>query len=144
VSLSDIVNRYNNESTRFYIKVDVQGFEPNVIDIHFLSTLSSPWLVKTEYAPKWIEEAGLDPVVFLAELCDNFFVCQNPAAYGYRDHFISLLTNSRIIADDAYSFVDFISSHNRDHRGWCDLLIAPKTFGNTYDFSHFCGFDSNG
>lgn len=144
VSLADIVKRYTDVSTRFYIKVDVQGFEPNVIDINFLSTLSSPWLLKTEFAPKWIEEAGLDPVVFLAELCDNFFVCQNPAAYGYKDHFISLLIHSRITADESVSFVDYVSSKNRDHRGWCDLLVAPKDFGNTYDFSHFCGFNTNG
>ena len=143
MSLADIIKRYNDLSTRFYIKVDVQGFESNVIDINFLSTLSSPWLLKTEFAPKWIEEAGLDSVVFLAELCDNFFVCQNPAAYGCKDHFISLLTNLRIITDEVNSFVDYVSSHNRDHRGWSDLLVAPKNFGNAYDFSHFCGFDSN-
>jgi FkbM family methyltransferase len=143
VSLASTIQPYINTTSRFYIKIDVQGYEPNVIDIDFFAGLKNPWLLKIEFAPKWIEEAGFKPKDFLSELCSQFFVCQNPAIYGFKDHFLSLLINSRITASDACSFTDYVASHNRDQRGWCDLLIAPSDFGKSFDFSQYSTFASN-
>jgi hypothetical protein len=111
--------------------------------MNFFAGLENPWLLKIEFAPKWIEEAGFNPYEFLRELCSRFSVCQNPAIYGFRDHFLSFFLNSRLSAADTSSFIDYVASHNRDQRGWCDLLIAPNDFGRSFDFSHYSTFISN-
>lgn len=67
---------------QLYFKIDTQGFERSVFNgAQKLLDSSSQWIIKTEFAPHWLESQGSDPVEFLYELLTKYSVYESPQRY---------------------------------------------------------------
>ena len=128
ISLNSIL-RENATAGNIFIKVDTQGFEPQVLrgGMEQLKTLSN-WMMRIEFAPSWLISQGNDPSSFLTYLLNEFNIYEAVARTTYNcsglDEVINPLKKLRIEQVDG--FIKHITSLNKSGTGWCDLLILPK------------------
>lgn len=108
-----------------YIKIDTQGFEEKVFrgGERFLST-NSNWLIKTEFAPKWLLSQGTNPTSFLQSLVSKYIVTELPKRTRFKGDSLSTLLQSPIRSNECSTFVDYVQSLASGD-GWCDLIIFP-------------------
>ena len=117
------------KSTDFVmIKIDTQGFEEKIFHggENFLFHKKN-WIIKTEFAPKWLLSQGSKPTIFLEYLVDNFLVIELPKRTRFKGDSIKSLTENFLRKEDCLSFVSYIQSLAKK-QGWCDLLIFPKDY----------------
>lgn len=108
-----------------YIKVDTQGFEEKVLSggRNFLLQ-NSNWLLKMEFAPKWLTMQGTEPLTFLKHLINTFRVVELPKRSRFKGDSLQELFRYPLAKQDCADFIDYTQKlANGD--GWCDLLIAP-------------------
>jgi FkbM family methyltransferase len=127
ITIDQILKPYAGKSV--FIKIDTQGFEQFVLKggEHFLST-EKKWTIKLEYAPYWIYQQKSDPVALMEYIQSRFRVYEVPARvpYNYRQdqlnsvYKLELGSRSQII-----DYIKYVSSLNRDDRGWLDLMLLP-------------------
>jgi FkbM family methyltransferase len=126
VSLSTLLETARPE--RFaYIKIDTQGHEQQVIrgGARFLDAHSN-WLIKAEFAPKWLRSQGTDPAALLLWLVQKYQVIELPKRIRFRGDSLHRLAEECLEAGDAATFPAYIEGLARGD-GWCDLFIAPRT-----------------
>lgn len=127
VSLNDIFHKNNGKF--YFIKIDTQGYEENVFrGAHNFLTLHDNWIIKTEFAPYWLESQGSNPKKFLEYLVDNFIVCEIPNRIRFKGDTLRALIANRLLNNDISLFIEFIINHNKNKKGWCDLYVFPKNF----------------
>ncbi len=123
----DSVIQDKNAQRFIFIKIDTQGFEERVFKGgETLWSTRSDWLVKTEFAPHWLNSQGTDPVLFLKQLVSRFNVAELPLRFRYKGDSLPGLFAGKIEIPDVEAFVTYIQSLNKNGLGWCDLLISPK------------------
>lgn len=127
VSMNSILQTYDS-STAIFIKIDVQGFEEKVFEggMKFL-TEHNRWIVKTEFAPNWLTSQGTKPDVLLDLLIKHFDVIELPTKVAYQTKSINELFLNPLKKVEIDSFLKYVYEMDRDNRGWCDLLIRPKS-----------------
>ena len=110
-----------------FIKIDTQGFEERVFAgaAKFLSEHNN-WLIKTEFAPNWLESQGTDPLEFLRFLIAKFVVVEAPARSRYKGNSLDRLFSEPLTRDEAEAFVSYVTNLSDHGLGWCDLLVRPK------------------
>lgn len=127
ITLSKIIED-SYVSGNIFIKIDVQGFEKRVFDgaSEFFSKHDN-WLIKTEFAPQWLISQGTNPLDFLHYLINNFTVIEAPARTRFSGEDLNILFSKSLSINDSENFLSYIKSLDEHDRGWCDLLIKPKT-----------------
>lgn len=110
-----------------FLKIDTQGFEENVFaGLNEFLVGSNKWLIKTEFAPAWLESQGTDPVKFLKNIVSRHTVCEFPARYSFGMDYRELLRKKSLENGDVDGFIQYVIELNRHNRGWVDLLVAPR------------------
>ncbi len=134
VTLDSLLKDFENE--RVYIKVDTQGFEPQVFEggLNYLNS-SIQWLIKAEFAPHWLESQGNNATEFLLKLIRQYRVVEAPGRTRYMRDSIRSLFRSPLQESDATSFSEYAATLNRDSLGWVDIYVAPQNFANWLDDS---------
>ena len=114
-----------------YIKIDTQGWEESIIKSgeEFLST-HQKWLIKTEFAPKWLESQGTRPTAFLSDLLSKFGVYEHRNRIPWNTGSLMEMLGRHLEPGCEKQFVEYVKSLDRDDKGWVDLILAPKSFLN--------------
>jgi len=129
VSLEDIIKR--NKGNFYFLKIDTQGYEPNVfLGAEEFLLNNNNWIIKTEFAPYWLKSQGFEPKDFLKSLLDKYIVCESPNRITYKGNSLTSIINNKLKVDEIDDFLNYIVNYNRDERGWCDLYIFPKKIRN--------------
>ena len=128
VTLQDLVSHVPGDDPKAYIKIDTQGYEREIFEgaACYLQD-SANWLIKTEFAPKWMRSQGCDPDDFLRWLLSRFNVVEFPGRYGYRHDLRRLLWERPLEARETEDFLSYCIGLNRHEQGWVDLLICPRS-----------------
>ncbi|BAC91722.1 FkbM family methyltransferase [Gloeobacter violaceus] len=110
-----------------YIKVDTQGFEERVFQgaDAFLRS-HNRWLVRTEFAPKWLASQGTDPLMHLKNLVERYVVAELPKRTRFRGDSLSTVLDDALDPEHCQAFVQYLRGL-ADGDGWCDLLVVPPT-----------------
>ncbi|MEN8135604.1 MAG: FkbM family methyltransferase [Thermodesulfobacteriota bacterium] len=126
VSLSNLIGSNLIESSIF-IKIDTQGYEEHVFKGgHNFLTKNNNWIIKTEFAPYWLNSQGTNPVNLLNYITSTFHVVELPARSSFLSNSISDILKYKLLPSNSENFINYITSLNKENRGWCDLLIIPK------------------
>jgi len=127
ISLDYIFSKHPGQF--YFIKTDTQGYEPNVFlgGEKFLCTHNN-WIIKTEFSPDLIKSQGFSPKEFLEYLLDNYIVCESPHRVSFKGNDLKSIISNNLDKRDINGFIEYISNHNKDYTGWCDLYIFPKNF----------------
>lgn len=108
-----------------YIKVDVQGFEQVVLrGAHDFLTRSSEWILRLEFAPRWLRHQGADPTEFLRDLVTRYRVAEVPKRTRYKGDSLQAIYKNTLTLEDCASFTNYIQFLAKGD-GWCDLMIMP-------------------
>ena len=127
MTLQSLLDQYVKGKPAF-IKIDTQGYDPIVFysGEEYLQSKNN-WLVRTEFAPKWIWSQGLSPQFFLEYLTNKFDVFEVPARFPF---FYSLEENlhNKIPKEPQRieRFIEYVGSLNQNKTGWLDLFVMPK------------------
>jgi FkbM family methyltransferase len=123
VTVTSLLKEKIGTSEFIFIKIDTQGFEEKVfLGAHDFLGVHSNWLIKTEFAPQWLESQGTDPRLFLENLVEKYSVYELPKRTRYYDS-LALLKNYKISKNDCENFVNY-TRLLANGNGWCDLLIT--------------------
>lgn len=111
-----------------FIKIDTQGYETKVITglERWLSTRND-WLIKMEFAPKWLESQGHDPLDLLAYLAQRFDFVEYPERLPYNTPNLISLLERPITKHQLPQFLQYVVSLNQNGLGWVDLLVRQKS-----------------
>jgi FkbM family methyltransferase len=125
ISLDHIFSK--NRAKFYFIKIDTQGYEQNVFKggEEFLVN-NNNWIIKTEFAPYWINSQGFSPYDFLEYLLDRYIVTEAPVRTNFKGSCLNSLFKNQIQKTDIKEFIEYTINHNRNNKGWCDLYIFPK------------------
>ncbi|UFP95977.1 FkbM family methyltransferase [Gloeobacter morelensis] len=109
-----------------YIKIDTQGFESKVLaGGHRFFARERGWVIKMEFAPKWLRLQGTEPVAFLGDLVRRYRVVEWPKRTRFKADTLAELWGCPLLEDECAAFVQYIQGLAAGD-GWCDLLIAPN------------------
>ena len=110
-----------------YLKIDTQGWDGHVFrgGEQFLARNSS-WLVKSEFAPYWIESQGESAEAHLKYLCGRYRVFENLAKVPWGLNTLGPLFSRQLQAADAAEFTSHVRGLAKEGRGWLDLLVIPQ------------------
>jgi len=127
VSLDKLLKDIDN-STSVFVKIDVQGFEEMVFKggKKFFATHKN-WVVKTEFAPQWLSSQKSDAKKLLEDLVANHEVVELTGRTSYQTKSIDALFQSPVKISEIPDLLSYIISLDKNGRGWCDLLVRPKT-----------------
>jgi len=125
VTLSQILDDQGDDPV--FIKIDTQGFEKQVFagGARFLES-SDNWLIKTEFAPDWLESQGTKPSELLGSLVAVHDVIEDPELGADSDVSLPRLFQTPMTAEDVESFIADVRSRGKSGLGWTDLLLAPR------------------
>jgi FkbM family methyltransferase len=114
-------------SGKTFFKIDTQGFELNVLRgmERTLSRLQE-WILKMEFAPKWLTSQGTAPEAVLEHLQARYEFAEYPERISFGARGIDTLFASLIRPDQHGAFVQHVRSLNRSGLGWVDLIVRPK------------------
>lgn len=121
ICLDSIVGEVGEEFV--FVKIDVQGFEERVIRGGARLFARNNWLVKMEFAPRWLRSHDTPPVDFLAELSTRFAVAEYPARFPFGATLADCFRRPLTPADAASFTAHF---EGEDGGGWGDLLVRPR------------------
>jgi FkbM family methyltransferase len=132
ISMSRITEEYHGNF--YFIKIDTQGYEQLVFEggEAFMESASN-WAIKTEFAPYWLKSQGTDPVAFLEYLVSRYDVAELPVRFGFKEDFLGTFAKRKIAFSEIADFVNHIQRNNKTARGWCDLMVLPKSFSTRAD-----------
>ncbi len=126
-TLSDLLAQHGEAET--LIKIDTQGAETQVFrgaESYLLG--SDRWLIKSEFAPDWLQSQGNSPVELLDELVARYSVIEAPARARFGRTDLQSLFAQPLRPAEVQAFVQHVQSLDRQGRGWVDLLVAPRGF----------------
>ncbi len=124
-SLDTLVDRAAVEWP-LYVKLDTQGFELRVFrGMEGLLSAGSDWIVKTEFAPMWLESQDTAPADLLEYLVQRYRVYEAPSRVQFAARNIEDCLQHPLTETAIPEFVDHVRSLNTDGRGWVDLLVVP-------------------
>jgi FkbM family methyltransferase len=110
-----------------YIKVDTQGFERSVFrGAERLLASSDKWVIKTEFAPMWLESQRTDPSDFLKYLVDRYTVFEAPARVEFAPRELDQCLGEALEENRIEGFVEYVRNLNENQRGWVDLIVIPR------------------
>jgi len=116
-----------NPSNFYFIKIDTQGYEENVFNGgQAYLTKNCNWIIKTEFAPHWLESQGSNPKEFLQKLISHYNVVESPSRCRFKGDSLNDIFKQTIRNEEVEQFIEYITAHNKNGRGWCDLYIYPK------------------
>jgi FkbM family methyltransferase len=128
ISLNSIL-RDNPTNGNIFIKVDTQGFEPQVVrgGLEQLKSMNN-WMMRIEFAPSWLQSQGNDPISFLKFLINEFNIYEAVSRTTFNSKGLEEIINPAKILkiEQVDEFINHITSLNKSGTGWCDLLILPK------------------
>lgn len=112
---------------RVLFKFDTQGYEQRVFAgaVQALKRIKR-WAIKTEFGPDWLSSQHTDAKSFLHDLVDQYDVAELPTRSRFKDD-LNAVMHQRLRKDDVDAFVDWVARQAMNGRGWCDLLILPKS-----------------
>ncbi len=115
------------DDTAVYIKIDTQGWDGHVFrgGEQFLAR-NNRWIVKSEFAPYWIESQGESAERHLEFLCTRYRVFENQAKIPWGLNTLAPLFARQLQPADAAGFTAHVRALGRDSRGWLDLLVIPQ------------------
>ena len=110
-----------------FIKIVTQGYEEAVFrGGELILSSSQSWILKSEFAPFWLESQNSDPEGFLHYLISRYRVFESPQRFLYKSKNLSDQLGDPLSGADVEGFVDNVRGLNANGRGWVDLLILPK------------------
>ena len=124
IVLDDLQNQI---TPPWFLKIDTQGYEKQVFDgASGVLANCTPWLIKTEFAPHWLNSQGTSPLEFLTDLTQRYRVYECPPRFPYSFNGIPDTLGKPINPDEAMPFVNYVTGLNSEQRGWVDLLITSS------------------
>lgn len=124
VTIDSLMEKVTQEDF-VYIKFDVQGFEQVVLrGAHDLLTRSSEWILRLEFALRWLRHQGADPTEFLRNLVTRYRVAEVPKRTRYKGYSLPAIYKNTLTLRDGASFTDYIQFLAKGD-GWCDLMVMP-------------------
>ena len=126
ISLADIL-RATKGHQGVFIKIDTQGWEPNVFSggDEFLAS-HQKWLIKTEFAPQWLLSQGSNPVDFLKSIIEKYNVHESLGRAPWNCRSLKRALGKPLKAGCEVDFADYVTNLNSNERGWIDLYVTPK------------------
>lgn len=113
--------------SRTFFKIDTQGFELQVLRGMETYLSSQPgWVIKMEFAPKWMVSQGTDPLAMLEYLQQHYEFAEFPARIPYGTPDLGALFASPIQAQQHQEFLEYAVSLNQRGLGWMDLIVRPR------------------
>ncbi len=110
-----------------YAKLDTQGFELHVFKgMENLLAAGSDWIVKTEFAPMWLESQNTSPAELLQYLLERYRVYEAPNRVQFTADGIEDYLQRPLMPELVPTFIDHVRSLNTAGRGWVDLLVVPN------------------
>ena len=108
VSLDDLF-RDREISGKTFLKIDTQGHEKHVL-AGFESTMRNrrDWLIKMEFAPKWLRSQGTDPVELARTLAASYDVSEYHERIPYNAPNLASLRKYRIDPGQSQHFVAYV------------------------------------
>jgi FkbM family methyltransferase len=125
-TINELMKNVSNHEGVF-IKVDTQGFEPNVMkggEVFFKR--SSNWFVKMEFSPYHINKQEFSSVDFLLGLIEKYNVYEDLGRVSFKEKSLSGLLEKKIDKDEVSNFIEFVKNKKANHSGQTDLLLTPK------------------
>jgi FkbM family methyltransferase len=115
------------DAKRVFVKVDVQGYEQHVFAGFTMAHFGQlEWLCEMEFAPKWLESQGTDPVEFLREIVALNEVAEIPSRIPYFTKNVDELFVAKLGRDEVADFCTYVKRLAGDNEGWTDLLVRPS------------------
>ena len=125
ISLNKLFAKH--KSNFYFIKIDTQGYKENVFNGGYEYLIKhNNWIIKTEFAPYWLESQGTNPIAFLKKLVTNFCVVESPMRGRFKNDSLNDILKNPIQENEIENFINYIVKHNKNNRGWCDLFVYPK------------------
>ena len=125
-TIDELTKDVTNEEGVF-IKIDTQGFEPNVMKGgESFFTRNKNWILKMEFSPYHLEFQGFSPHEFLVTLINKYDVFEDVGRVEYKLDTLDLLFRNKLKEEDVDSFLTYIRSRNSNEKGWTDLLLKSK------------------
>ncbi|MEZ5897607.1 MAG: FkbM family methyltransferase [Parvularculaceae bacterium] len=117
-----------------YIKIDTQGWEEHVFGggENFLAR-HGKWLIKSEFAPMWLESQGSKPESFLRYLLDRYCVYESLPRYRWGAKTLDAIIGEPLVAGCEEDFTNYVRKLTKNDRGWVDLFILPQLGKRHYD-----------
>ncbi|MCA8888685.1 MAG: FkbM family methyltransferase [Parvularculaceae bacterium] len=117
-----------------YIKIDTQGWEEHVFagGGKFLAG-HDKWLIKTEFAPMWLESQGSKPESFLRYLMGRYSVHESLPRYRWGASTLHDIIGEPLRPGREEDFVNYVRKLMKNDRGWLDLFILPQPERRKYD-----------
>jgi FkbM family methyltransferase len=126
ISLGGLLKR--EKPANFFIKIDTQGYEfPIFKGMEEVLLQHKDWLIKTEFAPNWLEKQGTDPSDFLRYLTERYEVSEFPKRVLYYTDSINDFFVKPIKSSGANDFVNYVVDLNGSKMGWVDLILRSKS-----------------
>ncbi len=124
-TLSAIIGE--RHAQRVFIKVDVQGYEQHVFrGFSAVRDSGLKWVCEMEFAPKWLESQGTDPVLFLRELLSACDAVEVPARLSFGVQSLDSVFRDKLDEAQAKEFVAYVTGLAENNEGWTDLLLRPS------------------
>ncbi|MDX4038444.1 FkbM family methyltransferase [Aliarcobacter skirrowii] len=125
ISLNSLLYKHKNNLK--FIKIDVQGYEAQVIDgaKQYLENFND-WIIKMEFDPFRLKSQGSNPLNLLQYLVQKFNVYELPLRTKFKEKIFNQNKNNILKFTECERFIQYIQNNNFENRGWCDLLIKPK------------------
>lgn len=119
--------REHHKGGGLFVKIDTQGFEEHVFKggEEFFST-NDQWLIRSEFAPNWLESQGTCAKRFLQYLLGLYDVTEIPSRTRFKGDDIEKLFSDRLRVQDVDGFLEYIKKLDKNDRGWCDVFVRPK------------------
>lgn len=125
LKMANLLNRLH-VTRKTFIKIDTQGYENHVFaGLHDWLIHNGDWLIKMEFAPQWLLSQGTDPLILLNYLGNNFEIAEYPARVPYGISATEELFRFPIRQNDHAAFLEYVTSLDRDKKGWVDLIVRP-------------------
>lgn len=138
ITVSDLAGDFLAEQG-VYIKVDTQGWEEGVFNgaEEFLER-HHRWLVKTEFAPMWLESQGSHPVTVLSWLLQRYRVYEHAGRFCWNCASLAQGLGTPLSVGSEEAFVKYARALNAKETGWVDLFIVPREENIEYDLGPPC------
>lgn len=132
VTLDDLTRDVGSDQA-VYIKIDTQGWEQRVFASGeaFLARHDN-WFIKTEFAPKWLESQGTDPVALLKELIVRYSVHESAGRLRWNCSSLAEAIGTPLPPETAADFVNYVRNLGIRDSGWVDLFVLPQLFRRGY------------
>lgn len=110
-----------------YIKIDVQGYEYEVIKggLDFFSR-SKNFIVRMEFAPAWLERQGVNLHEFLSYLIANFDVAEL-RKFAFKGSNLADTFERKLKLSDVDDFINYSRQRSSNGGGYTDIIFKSKS-----------------